>query len=221
MHVSKPLLHEYIFIRSLYVNCFPPDVFIEGKVCSSLESAESLRSVVYVDDSQPVPAGQNWNVHISDIIIASLVWLLDSLLLSLPSLGEKKPQKLAVWLFQNSPLPPYCFPGLSWRIGSVAVTDPAIASDTCRTIIAPSFIQPDTAGGALNCFLVQKFGPWKCQRARWTRRPALGQFSLMTLIWERKQPHRCRIHTGMFRRHNHHLKERFVSPPKLLALLFY
>lgn len=184
------------------------------------KSAESLRNVVHVDDTQAVPARQNWNVHILDIIIASLVRLLDSLLLSLPSLEGKK-QKLAVWRLQNSLLHPYCFPGLSWRIGSVTVTDPAIASDSCRTIIAPSFIQPDTAGGALNCFSVQKFGQWKCQRARWTWRPARSQVSLMTLIWERKQPHRCSSHTGMFRQHNHHLKGPFVSPPKAAVLLFY
>lgn len=126
-----------------------------------------------------------------------------------------------MWLFQNSPLPPYCFPGLSWRIGSVAVTDRAIASDTCRTIIALSFIQPDTTGGVPNCFLVQKFGPRQCQLARWTRRPAHGQFDLMTLIWGRRQPHRCSSHTGMLGQHNHHLTERFVSPPKTTGFVIF
>lgn len=82
---------------------------------------------------------------------------------------------------------------LAWygRTGSSAVTDPAVASDSCRTLIAPSFIQPDAVGGAFNCFLVQKFGRRECQRGRWTRRPAHGQFGLITLIWETNEANRC------------------------------
>lgn len=51
----------------------------------------------------------------------------------------------------------------------------AIAWNACHTIIAPSFIPPDTAGGAFNC----SFGPCKCQM---DTAAAHGRFGLMMLI---------------------------------------
>lgn len=74
LHVSKALPHEYIlFLKSLNVKCFLPDIFMEGKECNRLESAESWRNVARGDDRQLFPAGKNGNVRISDIIIASVL----------------------------------------------------------------------------------------------------------------------------------------------------
>lgn len=65
----------------------------------------------------------------------------------MPSLGEK-PGTTSVSELSAAPVL-FFWPELKdWqRYSHVA----AIASNTCHTIIAPSFIPPDTAGGAFNC----------------------------------------------------------------------
>lgn len=91
--------------------------------------------------------GQNRNVHISETIIVSLVWLLGSLLRSVPSLGEK-PGTTSVSELSAAPILSFWPELKDWQCYSHVA---AIASNACHTIIAPSFIPPDTAGGAFNC----------------------------------------------------------------------
>lgn len=105
-----------------------------------------LRNVVPLDNTQLAPVGKI-EAFISETIIVSLVWLLGSLLRSVPSLGEK-PGTTSVSELSAAPIL-FSWPELEdWQSYSHGA---AIASNMCRTIIAPSFIPPDTAGGAFNC----------------------------------------------------------------------
>lgn len=58
--------------------------------------------------------------------------------------GKKKSKKSGCEL-------PYCYSG------NVTVQDPSISSNTCDTIIAPSFMQLDTVGGVCKVSSVQRF----------------------------------------------------------------